>query len=111
MSAIAGNKIRIARCLGSSALPGWIAAADGTPIMQEFPVPDEPMMLPLAGTRETGSHQGYGLSVMMGILSGLLGGDPAGFECVRGGVSHHSLAYRIDAFTDLESFRNRMDVY
>jgi LDH2 family malate/lactate/ureidoglycolate dehydrogenase len=111
MSSIAGNKIRIARRLGSTVLPAWIATADGTPIMEESAVPDEFLMLPLGGTREIGSHKGYGLAVMVDILSGLLGGDPAGFERQPGDVSHHFLAYRVDAFTDLEEFKDRMDAY
>lgn len=111
MSAIAGNKMRIARRLGSTILPGWIAKADGTPIMEESPVPDEFLMLPLGATRELGSHKGYGLAVMVDILSGLLGGDPAGFEREPGDVSHHFLAYRIDAFGDLDEFKDHMDVY
>ena len=54
--------------------------------MKRFQVPDEFMMLPL-------------------------GGDPAGFERDPGEVSHPFLAHRIDAFTDLEAFKERMDVY
>ena len=54
--------------------------------MKRFQVPDEFMMLPL-------------------------GGDPAGFERDPGEVSHPFLAHRIDAFTDLEEFKDRMDVY
>ena len=111
MSSIAGNKMRIARRLGSTVLPGWISTPDGTPIMHESPVPDEFLMLPLGGTREIGSHKGYGLAVMVDILSGLLGGDPAGFEREPGDISHHFLAYRVDAFSDLEGFKDRMDVY
>lgn len=52
MSSVAGNKIRIARRLGATVAPGWIAHADGTPIMEEAEVPDEFLMLPLGGTRE-----------------------------------------------------------
>ena len=43
------------------------------------------------------------------ILAGLLGGDPAGFLRSPGDVSHHFLAYRIDAFTDPAAFRAEMD--
>jgi len=111
MSSIAGNKIRLARRLGSTVLPGWIATPEGTPIMQECPVPEEFLMLPLGATRELGSHKGYGLAVMVDILSGLLGGDPAGFERAPGDVSHHFLAYRVGAFTELEAFKDRMDAY
>lgn len=109
MSSVAGNKIAIARRLGLTVLPGWIAAPDGTPIMEECAVPDEFLMLPLGATREIGSHKGYGLAVAVDILSGLLGGDLAGFRRQWGDVSHHFLAYRIDAFTDVEVFKDGMD--
>ena len=66
-------------------------------------------MLPLGATREIGSHKGYGLGVGVDILAGLLGGDPAGFLRSPGDVSHHFLAYRIDAFTDPAAFRAEMD--
>jgi LDH2 family malate/lactate/ureidoglycolate dehydrogenase len=89
MSSLAMNKIVIARRLGANVLPGWIAKPDGTPIMEESPVPDEFLMLPLGGTREIGSHKGYGLAVMVDILSGLLGGDRPGFLRRPGDVSHH----------------------
>ena len=109
MSSVAGNKIRIARRLGSTVAPGWIARPDGTPIMEESPVPEQFLMLPLGGTREIGSHKGYSLAVMVDILSGLLGGDPAGFRRQPADVSHHFLAYRVDAFTDVDAFKDEMD--
>jgi LDH2 family malate/lactate/ureidoglycolate dehydrogenase len=111
MSSVAANKIAILRRLGIPVPPGWIARPDGTPIMEEVPVPDEFMMLPVGATREIGSHKGYGLAVMIDILSGLLGGDSAGFLRRPMDVSHHFLAYRIDAFTDLESFKDEMDTF
>jgi LDH2 family malate/lactate/ureidoglycolate dehydrogenase len=109
MSSVAANKIAILKRLGRTVAPGWIAKPDGTPIMEEVPVPDEYLMLPLGGTREIGSHKGYGLAVMVDILSGLLGGDRAGFLRPLWDVSHHFLAYRIDAFTDLDEFKDEMD--
>ena len=103
MSSVAGNKIRIARRLGATVAPGWIATADGTPIMEESPVPDEFLMLPVGGTREVGSHKGYGLATAVDILCGVLGGVGPGF-LNPGAVSHHLLAYRIDAFCDPDAF-------
>lgn len=90
--------------------PGWIARADGTPIMEESEVPDEFLMLPLGGTREIGSHKGYSLAVMVDVLSGALSGMGPGF-LHPGGVSHHFTAHRIDAFRDLDGFRADMDVH
>jgi LDH2 family malate/lactate/ureidoglycolate dehydrogenase len=110
MSSVAGNKIRIARRLGSTVLPGWIATTDGTPIMEEGPVPDEFLMLPLGGTRDLGSHKGYGLAVMVDILCGVLSGSGPGF-LHRAGVSHHFLAYKIDAFVDVDTFKDDMDTF
>lgn len=110
-SSVAANKITIAKRLGSTILPGWIAKMDGTPIMEEGPVPDEFLVLPVGGTREIGSHKGYGQAVIVDILSGLLGGNVAGFLREPGDSSHHFIAYKIDAFTDLEGFKDRMDQF
>lgn len=111
MSSVAGNKIRLAQRLGQPLPAGWIARPDGTPVMEELPVPEQFLMLPLGATREIGSHKGYSLAVMVDILAGLLGGDPPGFERRPLDVSHHFLAYRIDSFSDLGSFKERMDTY
>lgn len=109
-SSTATNKIRNAKRLGVK-LPGaWIATLDGTPIMEETDVPEAFLVLPLGGTREIGSHKGYGLAVMVDILCGILGGDPPGFRRPWPDVSHHFTACRIDAFTDLDGFKDQMDV-
>ncbi|MFN0145888.1 MAG: Ldh family oxidoreductase [Dehalococcoidia bacterium] len=110
MSSVAGNKIRLARRLGAPVAAGWIARTDGTPVMEEEQVPDNFLMLPLGATREIGSHKGYSLAVMVDILCGLLAGTGPGFQTV-GTVSHHFMAYRIDAFTDAETFKDQMDGY
>ena len=111
MSSVAGNKIRIARRLGATVAPGWIAGPDGDPIMTETLVPESFHMLPSGGTREGGSHKGYGLAVMVDILAGVLGGDPPGFVRARGDVSHHFIAYRIDAFCDPDTFADHMATF
>ncbi len=110
MSSVAGNKIALARRLGANVLPGWITEPDGTPIMDDRPVPDKYMMLPFGGTREIGSHKGYSLAVMVEILCGVLSGG--GTPPIRhGGVSHHFLAYKIEAFTDVDLFKDDLDAY
>ena len=110
MSGVAGNKIRIANRLGRGTLPGWIAQADGTPIMDEAPIPEGFMHLPLGGTREIGSHKGYGLAMMVEVLCSTLSGAGAGpHRRVR--QSQQVIAYDIDAFTDLAGFKADMDTY
>jgi L-2-hydroxycarboxylate dehydrogenase (NAD+) len=108
MSSVAGNKIRIARRLGATVAPGWIATSDGTPIMEESPVPDEFLILPVGGTREIGSHKGYGLATVVDILCGVLSGVGPGFSS-PGEVAHHLIAYRVDAFCDAAGFVADLD--
>ena len=110
MSSVAGNKVRLVQRLGRDTMPGWIAGEDGAPIMEEQPIPDPFLMLPLGGTREIGSHKGYGLAVMVEVLTSLLSGGAGGPDR-RARQAHHLLAYRVDAFTDLESFKDDMDAY
>ena len=110
MSSVAGNKIRLLQRLGEKVLPGWIAEADGSPIMDERVPPDDNTILPLGGTREIGSHKGYGLSVMIDILSGILPGAGAPLHR-KNGVGHHFTVYDIGAFTDVDEFKSDMDAY
>ena len=110
MSAVAGNKVRIAERLGRGVLPGWVARADGAPLMQESPIPQGFLHLPLGGTREIGSHKGLGLAMMAEILASVLSGAAAGPDR-RARQSHHFVAYRIDAFTDPQRFKDDMDAW
>ena len=110
MSSVAGNKIQLAQRLGVSILPGWISEKDGTPIMQEGPIPQEWMVLPLGGTREIGAHKGYSLAMMLEILSSVLGNSGAG-PFRRQDPCHHFLAYKISAFGDVDVFKQDMDEY
>lgn len=112
MSSVAANKIVIARRLGAEIPGGWISETDGTPVLEPGPVPEGGFhMLPSGGTRERGSHKGYSLAVVVDILSGILSGNIPGFARPQMDVSHHFLAYRIDAFTDLEQFKTQMDAF
>jgi len=109
-SSVANNKIQLTQQLGGKVPPGWIAQADGTPIMEQSHVPEEHLILPMGGTREIGSHKGYGLSVTVDILSCLLSGSPLRYEKPNH-FAHHFLAYKIEAFTDLEGFKTQIDGY
>ncbi len=111
-SAIAGNKVRLADRVGANLLPGWVADADGTPFTEETPVRErgDYFILPLGGTREQGSHKGYGFGLMAEILTTTLAGDVPSMLAAPSGAGHHSFtAYDIAAFTDLETFKRNMD--
>ena len=110
-SAIAGNKIRLAIRLGSPLLPGWVTDKDGRPVMEEKPVfnRDEYHQAPLGGTREQGSHKGYGFALMAEVLSTVLSGALPTMLAPGSGSKTHFAAYNIEAFTDLEQFKDTMD--
>ncbi|MBM3141114.1 MAG: Ldh family oxidoreductase [Chloroflexi bacterium] len=106
-SQIAANKMRLARRVGAKVAPGWIATADGTPVMEEIDPPEQFFILPLGATRELGSHKGYGLGAVVDILGSVLTGLGGGF--ISGIPGYHLMAYRIDAFTDAAKFKRDMD--
>jgi LDH2 family malate/lactate/ureidoglycolate dehydrogenase len=114
-STIAGNKIGLALRVGANILPGWISEPDGTPIMDERPVPDRGHfhLLPLGSTREMGSHKGYGFALMAEVLAALLSGtlpsmlNPDEDSVVR--FKSYFAAYNIAAFTDLDAFKDTLD--
>ncbi|MBI2964899.1 MAG: Ldh family oxidoreductase [Chloroflexi bacterium] len=106
---IANNKIGLARRLGVNLEPGWIAKPDGSPVLEEVPVPEKYYMLPFGGTRENGSHKGYGSAAVVDIMCCTLSGVGPGFISKKGG--HFFCAFRIDAFTDPEKFKDDMDEF
>ena len=110
-SAIAGNKIRLAIRVASPLLPGWVTDKEGIPIMEEKPVfdRDEYYQAPLGGTREQGSHKGYGFALMAEVLSTVLSGALPTMLAPGSGSKNHFAAYNIEAFTDVEQFKTTMD--
>ncbi|MDA1279801.1 MAG: Ldh family oxidoreductase, partial [Chloroflexi bacterium] len=110
MSSVAGNKIALAKRLGVPVAAGWIADEHGVPILEERAVPEKYFMLPTGGLRENGAHKGTSLGMWVEIMCGLLGATGAGPNR-KGGASHHFIAYNVEAFTDLESFKDEMDIY
>jgi LDH2 family malate/lactate/ureidoglycolate dehydrogenase len=79
--------------------------------MEEVPVPDDWMLVPLGSTRELGSHKGYGLAAVVDILGSVLNGNPA---APTGRFEHYGnfvAAYAVDAFVDVADFKRGMDEY
>jgi len=74
-------------------------------------------LLPLGGAdEESGGHKGYGLCLIVDILSGVLAGSTFGPNLytkkdVPAKVSHFFGAIKIDAFIEPASFKSLMDEY
>ena len=109
-SVVAANRIFLARRLGQTILPGWIADEHGTPILEEAEIPESYMMLPLGSTREGGSQKGYALSVMSEVLTTVLTATGAGPRR-RSDSVHHFVAWDIAGFCDPADFKADLDQY
>ena len=113
-SAVALNKLELARRVGSDLLPGWIADLDGSPVLEETPPRGrgEFFGLPIGGTREQGSHKGYGFNLMVEVLGAFLSGSVPSMldsEPYGSGFKNYFAAYDVSAFTDLDEFKDHMD--
>ena len=108
---VAANKLGLAKRIGSRLEPGWISDLNGKPIMEAVDAPDfgSFYMLPFGGTRENGSHKGFGFAAVADIMAGMLSGNGPGF--VAGGERHSQfvMAFKVGAFTDLAGFKDDMD--
>ena len=107
---VAGNKIGLARRTGAKIMGGWIANLEGEPILEEIDPPNngEYYLLHIGGTRENGSHKGFGLALMNEIICNELSGyGPGPIRRTPGG--HFFQAYDIEAFTAREKFLDDMD--
>jgi LDH2 family malate/lactate/ureidoglycolate dehydrogenase len=86
-SAVALNKVKVYDFLGKRLPEGWVTGADGAPVtdpaaaMAVCREPGPGGLNPVGGTRELGSHKGYGLGVVAQLLAGALAG--AAFSPLR----------------------------
>jgi LDH2 family malate/lactate/ureidoglycolate dehydrogenase len=99
---VAAGKVKVYK-LNHKPLPaGWVVDADGRTVTEPekafgyvFDRPDGGIT-PLGGTRDAGSHKGYGLAVMVHILGGALSG--ASFSPIRNQTQRPSDPHNIGHF-------------
>lgn len=121
-TAAAYGKIEIARRAGKPIPAGWAIDRDGAPTTDPNAMIDGGAMLPLGSDRERGGHKGYGLAVMVDVLSAVLSGANWGpfvppfalrqeipTRSVGKGIGHFFGALRIDAFIDKDEFKRQID--
>ena len=101
-SVVAGGKLDVAILRGEAIPVGWALGPDGQPATDPAVARAGGSLLPIGGPK------GYGLAVVLDILSGVLAGGRFGGRLGGAGSSHFVQALRIDAFTPAAEFLERM---
>ena len=109
-SVVAAGKIEIARRRGKEMPEGWAIEDDGSAITapERFyeVLGGDPT---LGGDALHGVWKGFGLTLMVDVLAGVLGAGKGSAELARRAANHFCAAIRIDAFTDHETFYDQME--
>jgi LDH2 family malate/lactate/ureidoglycolate dehydrogenase len=120
---VAANKIKVYKLNHKPMPQGWMVDGQGEPVTDAARAMDllhgpskEGGITPLGGTRERGSHKGYGLGAMVHILGGVLSG--AAFSPIRNrtqkvgdpnNLGHFLMAIDPKAFRAEGEFENDLD--
>ena len=118
----ANGKLEVLQRQGKDAPAGWLQDREGNISMDAEGLIKGGSMRPLGSTREQGSHKGYALGAVVDILSAILSGANYGpwvppFVAfidphpnpVGKGLGHFFGAMRIDAFREVNEFKDHMD--
>ncbi len=108
-SAVAMGKFEIAARLEKSIPEGWGMSESGQPTSDPLVVLTDRKLAPLGSFAELSSHKGYGLGVMVDILTGVLSGMGHSMKLQRLRAGHFFGAIKIEAFRDTEEFKLEMD--
>jgi L-2-hydroxycarboxylate dehydrogenase (NAD+) len=115
------GKIEVYERAGEELPPGWAVDKNGLPakdpksLLLDMFYRRGGGIVPLGGDSEkSGGHKGYGLAIMVDVLTGMLAGAGVGpsimdTEVSSARVSHCFAAMRIDLFQDPRVFKNSMD--
>jgi L-2-hydroxycarboxylate dehydrogenase (NAD+) len=118
-STVPAGKIEVALRENTGIPLGWLNDKDGKPTEQPVWMLQGGTLTPLGNDREHGGHKGYGLSLMVDILSAILSGANYGAKqegLIRAGagtepsnVGHFFMALLIEGFRPLAEFKRTMD--
>jgi L-2-hydroxycarboxylate dehydrogenase (NAD+) len=119
---VANGKLEILERKKEEAPIGWIQDKEGKPATHPSAVKHGGALLPLGGTRESGSHKGYCLGSIVDIFSAVFSGAnyaswvppfvsflPLPENPVGEGIGHFVGAMRIDAWRPADEFKMHMD--
>ena len=99
---VAAGKVKVYKLNHKKLPPGWVVDADGKTVTDEAEAfgyvfeKQDGGITPLGGTRDAGSHKGYGLAMMVHILAGTLAG--ASFSPIRNRTQTPSDPHNIGHF-------------
>jgi LDH2 family malate/lactate/ureidoglycolate dehydrogenase len=119
-TAVTRGKIEVYQRDGKQLPPGWAVGTDGRATADPAKLLDDMLrqrgggLLPLGGGgEESGGYKGYGLAVMVDILTALCSGGTCGrdvkdSEITSARVCHFFMALRLDLFRPAEEFKKDM---
>src|SRR5512143_3059138 len=105
----AAGKLELAARLGKTIPSGWALGENALQTTDPRMAQKARRLLPLGGTRESGSHKGYGLAILVEILCGVLTGTLTALNANQDPRGHFFGAIRIDAFRPVAEFKRDMD--
>lgn len=123
-SAAANGKLEIAQRKIKSVPEGWVQTENGENTTDANALKNNGSLLPLGSFAELGYHKGYGLSAVVDIFSGVLGGAnfgpfvppfvsflPVLPNAPGKGIGHIFGVMRVDAFQEKEDYYRNMDLW
>jgi LDH2 family malate/lactate/ureidoglycolate dehydrogenase len=105
----AAGKLELAARLGKAIPLGWALNEKAEPTTDPRVAQKARRLLPLGGARESGSHKGYGLGILVEILCGVLTGTVTALNENQDPRGHFFGAIRIDSFRPGDEFKKDMD--
>lgn len=110
-SVVAAGKIRVALKEGKPIPEGWALDASGVPTT-------DPATALKGILLAIGGYKGYGITLMVDLLTGVLTDSNYGprvkildQDVDPAGTSHSFMAIAVNAFSDVQAFKARMDAY
>src|SRR5918996_852610 len=105
----AAGKLELAARLGKAVPLGWALNQQAEPTTDPRIAQAARRLLPLGGSREGGSHKGYGLAILVEILCGVLTGTTTALNADQDPRGHFFGAIRIDSFRPAGEFKRDLD--
>jgi L-2-hydroxycarboxylate dehydrogenase (NAD+) len=105
----AAGKLELAARQGKSIPAGWALNEQAEATLDPRMAQKARRLLPLGGSREGGSHKGYGLAILVEILCGVLTGTMTALNADQDPRGHFFGAIRVDTFRSVDEFKRDMD--